>query len=352
MKKLLIIVIVIGVVLYVVLNCGGVPIQIKDYSSTITGVKGNVIELASGLHVKLIGVQSNRTDVEMFIKNGYINKQVTLIPDSKGDQEIESIDETVGAYVIVTQTGQCLNHLVVSEYPDSYRQIELTDSGGWVPPIPVPEIKHDLALYMKQRTFLIQVQTEEGTSVGTGFFINDKGLAITNWHVLPTGSEDYATAFLYQENPDDNKIYTNKKRRIRNILWSEDTDGMDISIFSVELEPSDQISYFNLAKKSAAQGEDCATYGNPLGTFTASYSGNGTVSAYRDDERPKRNVKLMQYTIATNPGNSGGPVCDKYGQIIAVHELGMKEAQGMNFGIDIMQIRQILNQQGFKYGGK
>ena len=60
----------------------------------------------------------------------------------------------------------------------------------------------------------------------------------------------------------------------------------------------------------------------------------------------------MQYDMTTNPGNSGGPVCDKYGQIVAVHELGNKNMQNTNYGIDARQVRAVLNKLGLKYGGK
>ena len=96
------------------------------------------------------------------------------------------------------QTEEGLNHLVVIQYPQTYRKMELSDSLGWIKDKPGHIPKPDLALYMKQRTFLIAVRTEEGASIGTGFFINDKGLAITNWHVLPAGAEKYSTAYLYQ----------------------------------------------------------------------------------------------------------------------------------------------------------
>ena len=350
MKKFLTFAVIVGVILYLLLSPGEGGTSIKDYQSSIKSASGNVIELVSGLHVKLIGVESNRTDVEMFIKNGFLGKSVTLIPDSKGEQEIKDPNGTIGAYVILNDTHECLNHLVVIQYPEAYRTMELSDSTGWVKKKVPPTPKPDLALYMKQRTFLIEVKTEEGTSIGTGFFINNQGLAITNWHVLPEGAESYATAYLYKENPDDSKIYTDKKRRIKNVLWSEDTDGMDISIFSVELEQGETVPYFDLASQRAAVGIDCATFGNPLG-FTASYSA-GHISAFREENRQNRKLMMMQYEMSTNGGNSGGPVCNKFGQIIAVHEQGVKNAQGLNFGIDILQIREILDGLEFKYGGR
>ena len=350
MKKFLIFAAIAGVILYMLLGPTEGGTSIQGYQSSIKSASGNVVELVSGLHVKLIGVEPNRTDVEMFIKNNFLGKSVTLIPDSKGDQEITAPNGTIGAYVILNDTHKCLNHLVVIQYPKTYRAMDLADSTGWVKDTIPPTPKPDLALYMKQRTFLIEVKTIEGTSIGTGFFINNQGLAITNWHVLPEGAENYSTAYLYKENPDDSKIYTDKKRRIKNVLWSEDTDGMDISIFSVELEQGETVPYFDLASQRAAVGIDCATFGNPLG-FTASYSAVH-ISAFREEERPNRKLLMMQYEMSTNGGNSGGPVCDKYGQIIAVHEQGVKNAQGLNFGIDILQIRKILDGLEFNYGGR
>lgn len=56
--------------------------------------------------------------------------------------------------------------------------------------------------------------------------------------------------------------------------------------------------------------------------------------------------------MSTNGGNSGGPVCDEYGRVIAVHELGRKDLQNVNFGIDILQVRDVLNGLSINYGGK
>lgn len=363
-KKILIVVAAILVAYFVLRDRPGTPIT--GYKGVVASADGNVISLQGGLRVKLIGVDDNRIDVQMFIDNNYIDKEVTLYADSKLEQSFMSASEVIRAYVVL-DNGWSINHLVVNEYPDAYSESEMTDSIPFVIPNPQPTEKTDLALYMKQRTFLIK--TPEG--IGTGFFINENGLAITNWHVLKPGYERNAIAMLYQNNPDDSKIYSDKKRKIRNTLKSSALpDGLDITIFSVELENGEKVPYFDLTKRHAQQGSSCATFGNPLG-FTASYS-TGVVGAYRPDVHPlndsggildachpRPNVMLMQYNMTTNGGNSGGPVCDKYGQVVAVHELGLKmdfdgtPVQGLNFGIDILQVRNMLDQlEGIKYGGK
>jgi len=54
-----------------------------------------------------------------------------------------------------------------------------------------------------------------------------------------------------------------------------------------------------------------------------------------------------QHTAATNPGNSGGPVFDQYGRIIAIHNAGVRSVQGANFavpikyGIDLMGTKPV-----------
>lgn len=132
MKKMIIIFGAILVVLYMLFSGGHDNTNIMEYKGTIQGVKGNTVELTSGLHVRLIGVR-NRTDVEMYIKDNFIGKNVTLVPDSQGDQEIGSLDDTVGAYVVLDDNLMSINHLVVSEYNDAYVPTELSDSLNWVP---------------------------------------------------------------------------------------------------------------------------------------------------------------------------------------------------------------------------
>ncbi len=222
--------------------------------------------------------------------------------------------------------------------------ISIPDSGQWVlPDAPLTE-KKDLALYMKQRTFLIA--TASGS--GTGFFINADGVALTNWHVLQPSDIGSAFAGLYEDNPTGSDIQ--KKRRIKDVLWCEDITGLDISVIKVELEDGEKMPYFNIAKRRPNQGDEVSTFGNPF-EHTASYA-KGVISTFRTDPYAQRNVDMVQYDIATNPGNSGGPVSDKYGQVVAVVDVKDARGNGIGYGIDVMQLRPILDRLGVKYGGK
>ncbi len=351
MKKILIIILVIIVAAVGWKKCHK-PVSstpIDGYRSTVVDVHGNVLDLASGLHAQLLGIEGGRTDVEMFLRSQVLNKPVTLYTDSRSMQKnIAHAEDTVKVYAVISGSGrESINHMVANEYPDAFRSIEVNDSTGWLPEKPQPVEKKNLALYMKQRTFLII--TPQGT--GTGFFINKDGLAVTNWHVLQPGQEGQSVAVLYQDDPDDSKIYADKKRNFKNIKFSDDTNGLDLTLITVDLEKNEEVPYFDIASQRPNQGDPVATYGNPH-NLTASFT-QGHVSAFRKDPyNQSRDVDLVQYDMATNPGNSGGPVCDKYGQIVAVHELGDKSMQNTNFGIDAMQLRQVLDRLHLQYGGR
>lgn len=328
---------------------------ITGYTSELKDVeKGNVVVLKSGLKVQLLGVKGNLNSTEVFIKNNYKNARVRLVADSKGQQKFGSSKSKVKAYVLLENDRHvCINRMVLQDGKrDVYSEANLRDSldnfrqiFGGDAPIRI----EDLPLFMKRRTFI--VITNEG--IGTGFFINNEGLALTNTHVLRQEDEKSATVVLYQEDAEDSKIYRDKKRQIKNIKFTSpfENGGLDVTIFSVDLENNETVPYFDLVKSHTPVGKDCATFGNPK-QMTATYY-KGVISAYRDqDPLTGRDVPLVHYDMSTNPGNSGGPVCNEYGQIVAVHELGKKDDQGMNFGVDILAVRKVLDQMRLKYGGQ
>ncbi|MDE6754197.1 MAG: serine protease [Muribaculaceae bacterium] len=352
-KKLLIIIagaLIVGIFLY--RSCAVTESSHdceEDYY--VEDVEGNTLIMNTGLRVKLLGIKEDSKQAEQYIRKNILNNYVDLIRDSHTGEDIEANDDTVYRYVLLKSEGnevaQCLNTILIDQYrSDVYDAAYVVDSldvyNSMVEKSIPPTKLSDLALYIKQRTFLIE--TPEG--IGTGFFINNTGTAITNNHVLKNTA---GRVWLYADDPDDTRIYSTKTRGIKRIDYTN--PQLDITVFTVDLDRDEVVPYFSLADRHAKQGDFCATLGNPHG-LTATYSAPGSVSAYRQDPYDDRDLTVMQYTIPTNGGNSGGPVCLENGLVYAVHEMGDKSMQNTNYGIDILEVRPILDKLGIKYGGK
>lgn len=146
-----------------------------------------------------------------------------------------------------------------------------------------------------------QNQPEQSVGVtGTGFFISSEGYVITNAHVVGNCSTLSASAFAV---PPANAQ-----------LVAKDTAN-DLALLKIAGKAP-----AHAALRSAVRtGEDIAAFGYPLygllasaGNFTA-----GNVSALAgvgDDTR------YIQISAPVQPGNSGGPVLDQYGNVVGVVE--------------------------------
>ena len=349
MKKILIIVAIVIVGILCIKNCGTQSeydetdelvseSNIDQIRERVASAEGNVIILESGLRVRLVGVSPENTWAQTYLRAHVVGKDIALVADREIKKNMEDYDSEIPAYVILDDALPSVNHLIVIDNPRAFDPSELGDSLEVMRPSKTENVtKSDLALYMKMRSFLIQ--TPQG--LGTGFFINSDGLALTNNHVLANTN---GVANLYNDKAhDDSNIYANRERNIDRIIYTD--PALDVTVFQVRLDPGEKVDFFNLADKHVPQGTRVATYGNPYG-LTASYT-SGDLSAYRDAEsRP-----LVQYSMATTPGNSGGPVADPTGMVIAIHDLGAKDMQNINYGIDILAVRKILDKYQLKYGG-
>lgn len=353
MKKIIIIIIAVSIVVFIYTRARtkADAVQVDGYCGVVTDVeKGNILILNTGLKVWMLGVEPERSRAEVWIKNNLIGQMVELVSDSRNEKSFSTVGSTIKAYVIIERDGKkvCANRLLIEDNRDCYTLAYMADS-VFVSSDPITTVINDKALYMKQRTMIVRT----ASGLGTAFFINDKGVALTNNHVL--NGQESACVFLYAQDVEDSKVYSSRRRRINGIYKTN--AELDITVFQVELQEGDDVPYFNLIKQHEPQGNECFILGNPQGLM-ASFA-KGVISAYRDDDEVDGR-KLVQYDIATNGGNSGGPVMNTKGEIIAVHSMGRKEqsngaaAQGLNFGIDILQVRQFLDNYcpNVDYGGK
>ena len=153
----------------------------------------------------------------------------------------------------------------------------------------------------------IKAITAEGEDEGTGIVLNDKGLILTNDHVVKG-----ATSLAVDASGSSKKTTSAK------IVGEEANQDMAL----IEVDPSGLgLTPLSLAGSSSAQvGDTVYAIGTPYGleeTFT-----KGIVSALGREISAPDGSKItgaIQTDAALNPGNSGGPLIDEQGEVIGVN---------------------------------
>ena len=186
-------------------------------------------------------------------------------------------------------------------------------------------------------TFEDKISSEENAKgQGTGIIVSSDGYIVTNSHVIG----DSKTAYKYQIINNDGKKYT------ANVVgYDTRTDLAVLKIKGKDLKP------VHFVKKSHLQvGEDIIAVGNPGGLDFQNSLTKGIVSA-KDRTLDDSTVSYIQTDAAVNPGNSGGPLCNLYGEVIGITTAKINSAtyEGMGFAIPTDTVETVVNNI-IKYG--
>lgn len=320
--------------------------------------------LKNGLKVQILGVTADNRTVE-FLNANVKGKNVHIIADSHDTKPYftHASKDLVRAYVTVVDNvpyakldGYLLRNQLAT-LNDGYCQdsiaayrsyVNYKDTSVIEPATTVPDgsfTKQTLFKYMAPATFLIQTESEQGTSIGTGFFINENGLALTNYHVLAGAS--MGRVFLCDEKGN---ITADRDRNILRVV--QYSSKYDWCIFVVALDPGEKSHYLKLARQRPERGVDVGVVGNPRGLL-ATYT-TGQVTNIHEE------AGEIQIDASMTQGNSGGPICNFNGEVVGIAQSvagnsdGSNATGNLNFGTDIMIVRNALDQlKDVKtYGGK
>ena len=167
--------------------------------------------------------------------------------------------------------------------------------------------------------------------LGSGFFIDEMGHFITNYHVIQSEVdskyEGYSRAYI--------KNFEGSKDKIPCKVIGYDP-LLDLALVKAQVTPS---HIFKLGTSENLQvGNKCYAIGSPLGlerTIT-----QGIISSKDRQLIPLASV--IQLDAAINHGSSGGPMVDENGQVQGVVFAGVTKTQGLNFAIPVELLRLIL----------
>lgn len=180
-------------------------------------------------------------------------------------------------------------------------------------------------------TFEDKISSEENAEgQGTGIIVSSDGYIVTNSHVIG----DSKTAYKYQVINNDGKKYT------ANVVGYD--TRTDLAVLKVE---SKSLKPVHFVKKSHLQvGEDIIAVGNPGGLDFQNSLTKGIVSA-KDRTLDDSTVSYIQTDAAVNPGNSGGPLCNLYGEVVGITTAKINSAtyEGMGFAIPSDTVETVVN---------
>lgn len=183
-------------------------------------------------------------------------------------------------------------------------------------PLPSNPTLADVANYAEQCVFLVYpINGNQSLGQGTGFFIREDGLAISNFHVFAPGTE-WA-------------IETIDGRRFRVSEIVKSSESFDFVVFKVE-NNGENFPSLKLANQTPRKGEDILVLGNPKGlesTLT-----KGIISAIRSQTNKD---DLLQFDAAISPGSSGSPVINLQGAVVGIATKKLLDCENCNFAYNI-----------------
>ena len=187
---------------------------------------------------------------------------------------------------------------------------------------------------------VVMVSSPAGS--GSGFFINEDGYLITNYHVIEKETRIEVTVFRKTKNGFERDKF--KKVKIEAI--NPFVDLALLKIIPAGAEKNVKCKFVHLGDIDRIKtGERVFAIGNPLGlerTVT-----NGVIST---KNRAFEGLLYIQTNADINPGNSGGPLFNLAGEVIGVTNMGYIFLGGLGFAIPVNYVKHFIdNREAFTY---
>ncbi|MDW8350631.1 MAG: trypsin-like peptidase domain-containing protein [Anaerolineae bacterium] len=163
--------------------------------------------------------------------------------------------------------------------------------------------------------------------IGSGVIVNDRGLILTSLHVVE-GAQEIRLTFA---------------------------DGTEANAWVIAKQPENDIAVLQpsrlpsllvpapLGNPNALRvGDEAFVVGNPLGLYGSLSAGviSGLKRSFKPSGSGRQMDNLIQFDAAVNPGSSGGPLLNRYGQVVGIvtglsNPSGQEAFSGIGFAVPI-----------------
>jgi S1-C subfamily serine protease len=141
--------------------------------------------------------------------------------------------------------------------------------------------------------------------VGTGVVIVDKGIILTNLHVV-SGAQSIKVTF------------SDGMETTASVTGMQPEN--DLAVLQAHKIPDDMIAATMRSTADLTPGDQVVAVGFPFGIGPSTSAGvvSGLGRSFRSPEGKHMLTNLIQFDAAANPGNSGGPLVTMDGQVVGI----------------------------------
>lgn len=182
--------------------------------------------------------------------------------------------------------------------------------------------------------------TLQQVAAGSGFFVSNDGLIMTNKHVVSDSTAKYT-------------VITSDGKQYDATVVSQDPIN-DVAMVKIKIDKVPQSLSFGDSDQLQI-GQRVIAIGNSLGQYsntvtTGIVSGIGRNITAGDAGSSEQLEGVIQTDAAINPGNSGGPLLNVEGQVVGINTAIDQQGQLVGFAIPAKDLQNDL--QSFQKTGK
>jgi serine protease Do len=193
-----------------------------------------------------------------------------------------------------------------------------------------PPVRTVLELVSQIGEAVVQVRTPGG--LGSGFFLNEDGFLITNFHVIE--GETQISVEVYHQ--DRGQLRRKTYKQVRVIALNK---FADLAVLKVEDKDTPKFRFVPLGSADALSvGERVFAIGSPMGLERTVTEGILSTKT-----REVGGLLYLQTTAQINPGNSGGPLFNLSGEVIGVTNMKLTAGEGLGFAIPVESVKYFLD---------
>ncbi len=163
------------------------------------------------------------------------------------------------------------------------------------------------------RDVIVQIATPYST--GTGFYLKNRGLVVTNHHVVEGNREVIIEGARF-------------KKQLAKVCYAD--RKYDLAFLQGPATGAELPEVRLGVGKTLREHDTVVAIGHPFGLkFSVK---KGVISSVRE---MVNNIPYIHIDAALNPGNSGGPLVDNDGDVVGVNTLGIHNSDNIGFSLPV-----------------